>query len=227
MSSGSRIGSKGLAITPAAPSPTERSRSWLWTRAVMKITGISRVVAWMAGLSKVAAPAISGIITSSRIRSGLCLPASSSACAPDEARMVFQPPTCERLSSAMVRMSGSSSTRRMVLMSGTVALQAQKLKSEGTAGFVLEAAQRLGQRVALLAFVGRTIGDRQARERRRHPDQARPDRDRQPATASEARRLIVELAGQPTIVVAGRRADQRDRALDQIDDRVAALVAGP
>src|SRR5690606_1668431 len=48
-----------------------------------------------------------------------------------------------------------------------------------------------------------------------------------PATASEARRLIVELAGQPTIVVAGRRADQRDRALDQIDDRVAALVAGP
>ena len=70
MSEDSVAGSNGLATTPLAPTRIYSSVSVLLIRAVMNTTGMSRPDGDFRNLRSVAGPSISGIITSSRTRSG-------------------------------------------------------------------------------------------------------------------------------------------------------------
>ena len=108
-SSGSVIGSNGLAISPAAPRSDRRSRSAVWVLAVRKITGVSAPITGRSS-SSVPGPSTPGIITSSSTASSGPERAASTAASAEPASSTSQPPIRSRLILAMRRMSSSSST---------------------------------------------------------------------------------------------------------------------
>lgn len=106
------IGSNGLGITPAAPRVINLAISSDCVRAVTKTTvGTGESTFFKA--SNVSSPSMSGIIMSKRIKSGTSSRTSSSAACPDPAKRTLKSEASDRANSAMARMSGSSSTKRI------------------------------------------------------------------------------------------------------------------
>jgi hypothetical protein len=99
-----------LAITPAAPSDRNRSSSLAWARAVMKTTGTAAVCGRSRRRASVIGPSMSGIMTSSRIRSGAQLVVAVSASPPDAQLRTANAGSRPSDISTTSRMSGSSST---------------------------------------------------------------------------------------------------------------------
>ena len=107
------IGSNGFGITPTAPSETKSSISRACARAVMNTTGVLVVRGRSRRCVSVVGPSITGIITSSRMRSGGHGRCALSASAPEAQLRIANSGSSPSDISTTSRMSGSSSTWRM------------------------------------------------------------------------------------------------------------------